>query len=131
MIDFRQTDNLMEPAPDSAPRWLTRRVWPFVVVGLLMVGLFPVWRGGLFKVKPPDGIIVLEKVPKDSEILVDGIKIAFAWPGGGKPVEIRAVPGQHRIEVNGDRLRPFSSANSAGLLISSNLGPGSPGRGRR
>ena len=35
----------------------------------------------MFKVKTPDGVIVLENVPKDSEILVDGDKITFAWPG--------------------------------------------------
>ena len=85
-------------------------MWPSVAVGVLMLGLFAAWMGGVFKVKTPDGVIVLENVPKDSEILVDGNKITFAWPGGGKPVEIRAVPGQHRVEVKKDGFKTFGEA---------------------
>ena len=107
MIDFRETDGSQEAAPDVAPMRRPPWMWPSVAVGVLMLGFFAAWMGGVFKVKTPDGVIVLENVPKDSEILVDGDKITFAWPGGGKPVEIRAVPGQHKVEVKKDGFKTF------------------------
>jgi formylglycine-generating enzyme required for sulfatase activity len=69
---------------------------------LLLLGYFVV-----LKFKTPDGVIVLENVPKDAEILVDGSKISFTWPGGGKPVEVRAVLGQHKLEVKKDGFKTF------------------------
>ena len=82
-------------------------MWPSVIVGVLMLGLIAAWLGGAFKVKTRDGVIVLENVPKDSEILVDGKKINFTWPGPGKALEIRAVPGERRIEVRKDGFKTF------------------------
>ena len=90
-------------SPTGRPLWM----WTSVVVGVLMLGLIAAWLGGVFKVKTPDGVIVLENVPKDSEILVDGNTITLAWPGAGKPLEIRAVPGQRRIEVKKDGCKTF------------------------
>jgi hypothetical protein len=46
-------------APARRPPW----AWPLVVAGVLMVGLFAAWMGGVFKVKSPDGVIVLENGP--------------------------------------------------------------------
>jgi hypothetical protein len=78
-----------------------------VVAGVLLLGFLAVLLGGVFKVKTPDGVIVLENVPKDAEILVDGDKINFTWPGLGKPLEIRAVPGQHKVEVKKEGFTTF------------------------
>ena len=72
-----------------------------------MLGLIAAWLDGVFEVKTRDGVIVLENVPKDSEIRVDDNKINFTWPGAGKPLEIRAVPGEHRIEVRKDGFKTF------------------------
>jgi formylglycine-generating enzyme required for sulfatase activity len=72
-----------------------------------MLGLLAAWMGGVFKGNTTDGVIVLKDVPKDSEIVVDGEKITFAWPGVGKPLEIRKVPGQHRVEVRKDGFKTF------------------------
>ena len=72
-----------------------------------MSGLIAAWLDGVFEVKTRDGVIVLENVPKDSEIRVDDNKINFTWPGAGKPLEIRAVPGEHRIEVRKDGFKTF------------------------
>ena len=106
-VDLQETEGSQDAAPDVA---LTRRslwVWSSVVVGVLMLGFFAAWVGGVLKVKTPDGVIVLENVPKDSEILVDGEKITFAWPGVGKPLKIRKVPGQHKVEVKKDGFKTF------------------------
>ena len=70
--------------PTARSRRARRRsawVWPSVAVGVLLLGLFAAWMGGVFKVKTPDGVIVLENVPKDSDILVDGNKIHFLVAG--------------------------------------------------
>ncbi len=76
-----------------------RLVWTAVVAGVLVVAFAAAWLGGILRVNPPQGVIVVTNVPKDAEIRVDGEIIPFAWPGGSKPLEIRAVPGQHRVEV--------------------------------
>ena len=90
-------------APARRPPW----VWPSVAARLLLFGFFAASLGGVFKVKTPDGLIVLENVPKDAEILVDGSTITFTWPGAGKPLEIRAVPGQRKVEVKRDGFKTF------------------------
>ena len=54
-------------------------------------------------------MIVLENVPQDSEILIDGGKIAFTWPGVGRPVEIRAAPGQRKVEVKREGYKTFGA----------------------
>ncbi|HKM54978.1 MAG TPA: serine/threonine-protein kinase, partial [Isosphaeraceae bacterium] len=91
------------PAPVRRPPW----VWASAASGVLLLGLLAAWLG-VFKVKTPDGVIVLENVPKDSEILVDGNKITFTWPGVGKSLEIRAVPGQRKVEVKKDGFTIFA-----------------------
>jgi len=107
MIDFREAESTKEAEPEVAPRGRPPWVWSSVVVGVLMLGFFATWLGGVFKVKTSDGVIVLENVPKDSEILVDGDKVNVTWPGLGKPLEIRAVPGQHKVEVKKDGFTTF------------------------
>jgi serine/threonine protein kinase len=104
-LDFTEESVAMEPepepeaepavAPGTQPPWL----WPSLAVGVMMLGLFAAWVGGAFKAGTPTGMIILENVPVDSDILVDGNQEALPRRGGGEPLEIRAVPGQHRIEV--------------------------------
>ena len=112
-MDKHRYDVMIDPVDEETSRWL-HPGGPLIAIlgvasrwlsGMLMVGLFAGWM--VFKLWTPDGVIVLENVPKDSEILVDGNKITFTWPGGGKPVEIRAVPGQHHVEVNREGFRTF------------------------
>src|SRR5205085_1971944 len=45
-----------------------------VLAGLALVALIGLWAGGVFKVKTKDGTIVLENLPDDAEVLVDGDK---------------------------------------------------------
>jgi hypothetical protein len=107
LVESEETEDAMAAAPNLARTQWPRWVWSAVALGVLMLGLFAAWMGGVFKVKTPDGVIVLENVPKDSEILVDGNNITFTLPGGGKPVKIRAVPGQHKVEVKKDGFQTF------------------------
>jgi formylglycine-generating enzyme required for sulfatase activity/DNA-binding beta-propeller fold protein YncE len=107
MIDFGQTERELAGASDVAPRRWLPWVLSSSAVAVLIVGLLAAWMGGLFKVKTPDGVIVLENVPKDAEILVDGDKVNVTWPGLGKPLEIRAVPEQHKVEVKKEGFKTF------------------------
>jgi serine/threonine protein kinase len=120
MIDFGQAERELAGASGVAPRrWLP---WMFssLAVGVLVFGFLAAW---MLKVPTPDSMLVLEHVPKDAEILVDGSKLTFTWPGGGKPVEIRALPGQHRVEVKKEGFSTFgqdvtiSSGGSAEITV--------------
>ncbi len=110
LIDFREPEPIKEaPLPATAsgrPRW----VWPAVSASTLLGVLLLAWLGGAFRVKMPDGTIVLEGVPKDAEVLVDGTKVSFTWPGDDKSVEIRTVPGQHRVQVEKDGFKTFGES---------------------
>jgi serine/threonine protein kinase len=108
LIDFREPEQaaeVVEPVVESSPprRW----IWPAVAAGVLLFGFAAAWMGGVLKVKTPDGVIVLENLPKDSEVYVDGNKVTISWPGIGKAVEIRTVPGQRKIEVRKDGFSTF------------------------
>ncbi len=108
LIDTREVEQSVVAVPTvfrgQRPRWL----WPSASFGVLALGICAAWMSGVFiKVHTPDGVIVLENVPNDSEILVDGIKITFTWPGVGKSLEIRAVPGQHKVQLKKDGTTTF------------------------
>jgi hypothetical protein len=45
--------------------------------------------------------------PDTFAFFVEGNKITFTWPGADKPLEIRAVPGQYRVEVKKDGFKTF------------------------
>ena len=80
------------------------RRWPLwqVMAGVLtclVLGLVGLWSAGVFKIKTPDGMIVLEDVPADAEVFVDGDKVAIKLAGDGKPIEIQVAPGKHKLQV--------------------------------
>jgi len=107
LIDIRATESALAATPSVAPTARRTWVWPSVAVAVLLVTLCSAWLGGVFKVKTPEGLIVLKDVPQDAEITVDGNTVRLAWPGSGKPFEIRAVPGDHQVEVKKDGFRAF------------------------
>jgi hypothetical protein len=66
-------------------------------VGVLLLVLVGLWAAGVFKVKTKDGTIVLENLPDDAEVVVDGAKVSVTWADGGKRAEIRVKPGTREI----------------------------------
>ncbi len=92
------------PIARSSP--ISRAVF---AVGLLVVGIVAALMGGIFdvKVKTPEGLIVLKGLPQGADVLVDGDKISLTWPGENKPVEIRAVIGERKLEVIRGGVRQF------------------------
>jgi 3-keto-disaccharide hydrolase/F5/8 type C domain-containing protein len=73
-------------------------VWPSVFVGVLMLGLLAAWIGGVLRVKTQDGVIVLENVPENALIEVDGARITVTT-AVGKPITIEEKPGRHAVTV--------------------------------
>jgi serine/threonine protein kinase/WD40 repeat protein len=78
-----------------------------VLTGVLLVGFLGLLASGVLKVKTPDGTIVLENLPPDSEVTVDGNTVSVT-SSDGKTFEVRIEPGKkHRLEVKRDGVKVF------------------------
>ena len=81
-------------------------------VGLLvlvaLLGVAGLRAGGVFKVKTKDGTIVLENLPPDADVMVDGGTVRVQ-SSDGKTLEIRvdASKQKHRVEVKKDGFKAF------------------------
>jgi hypothetical protein len=71
LIKLEETERSVAAAPAANPARRPPWVWPSVAAGVLVLGMFAAWLGGVFKVKTPEGVIVLENLPKDAEVFVD------------------------------------------------------------
>ena len=97
-------------APTPRPPW----VWPSVVVGVSMLGLLAAWLGGVFKVKTPDGVIVLKNFPSETsrKAGVGGIgslpTSAVTTPALASVGELPAPPANAPSLANERACRPSS-----------------------
>ena len=87
------------------PPW----IWPSLAAGVLLIGFLVAWVSGVFKAKTRDGVIVLEGVPDQAAVFVDGARISVSWPVSGQPMEIGVSPGERMIEVKKEGFRTFGS----------------------
>jgi len=94
-----------EPVPASLPAAAGARgsshlpwQWLVTVAGVLLFGLSIAWATGVLKIKTKAGVIVLENVPENAVVVVDGGKVTVT-PVDGQPVEIEAQPGKHTVTV--------------------------------
>ncbi len=79
-----------------------RKKWPIIAgaaVCFQLAGLAALWAGGAFRLKTQDGTIVVENLPADAEVLVDGEKVAVKLKGDDKPIEIQVAPGKRKLEI--------------------------------
>ena len=77
------------------------------VASVSVLGLVIAWSVGVFTIKTKDAIIVLENLPDQAVVFLDGQKLSLTWPGVGNPVEIQVRPGDHGIEVKKDGFQAF------------------------
>ena len=66
----------------------------------LLLGLAGLWTAGVFQLKTKDGTIVVENLPADAEVFVDGDKISLKLTGDGKLIEIQVAPGKRKLEIS-------------------------------
>lgn len=88
------------PAP--APEQQRRRpfwVWPALIAGGLLVGLLVALGAGAFKIKGKDGTIVLENLPDDAEVVVDGDTVTVSRNGEEATITISREGPDHRLRV--------------------------------
>ncbi|HEY7425839.1 MAG TPA: family 16 glycoside hydrolase, partial [Gemmataceae bacterium] len=74
-------------------------------VGVFLLALLGMWAGGVFKVKTKDGTIVLENLPADAEVLVDGERVTLKT-GDGKTIAITAG-NKHQLQVKKEGFKVF------------------------
>jgi hypothetical protein len=113
MGGFRSVAELRAQLPTGRLRRAGRRrlaawAWPVsagVGVAVLLVGL---WTVGAFKVKTPEGTIVLQDLPADAEVVVDGEAVTLK-AGNTQLVEIRVAAGKkHRLQVKRAGFKVFA-----------------------
>jgi len=62
-----------------------------VACGAVLVALLVAWAGGAFKVKTKGGTLVLENVPADAEVLVDGDRVTVTR--NGDEITVQTIQG--------------------------------------
>jgi len=72
--------------------------WPLVAGGILLVALSIAWFAGVLTIKTKDGVIVLENVPENAVVEIDGSKVTVT-AGKGDPIRIEIKPGTHGVVV--------------------------------
>jgi len=107
---------LFTPEPTAEKTDIRRRgmqpkkKWPMIAgaIACLLVGFAILVAAGVLKVQTKDGTIVLENLPADSVVLIDGDTVKVT--SDGKTFEIR-VPAdkKHRLEVKKDGFKMFGS----------------------
>ncbi len=75
------------------PTW----IWP-LVAGVLLLGLITWWAPGVLKLKPRDGVIIVQSVPQGAAVEVDGDVVRLN-PLQSEPLRIEAASGKHFVLV--------------------------------
>ncbi len=110
----------------SRTRWTAAGV---LLLGLIVAGALAM----VIRITTRDGRIVLENVPEQAQVFVDGEKVTVQWPGGGGPVEITVPAGRHGIQVRQDGFLTFGEEVTVQSGEKSDLrvrlaGAGTPGK---
>ena len=108
LVDLDGSDRSPDPAPVVASNRHRPWLWPLAAVGVLLLGFITVWGTGVIKIGTPEGFIVIEDLPDQATVIVDGKKAIVHWPDGGEPAEITVVPGDHMIQVKKDGFKMMS-----------------------
>ena len=107
LIDLREAERPVGRGPAVAPTRRPPWIWPSAAAGVLVLGFIVAWAAGVFKVKTQGGMIVLENVPEQAEVFVDGEKVTVQWPRSGEPLEITVPAGKHEVRVKKDGFKTF------------------------
>jgi serine/threonine protein kinase len=82
----------------STQSWFTKgRIR--VAAGIACAGMFLAWMLGIISIETPNGTIVIERMPKDAFVKINGKKVIVTSQKKGLDVEISIPPGEKRVEV--------------------------------
>ena len=79
----------------------------WAAAGVLLLGMIIACTALVLRVKTRDGVVVLENLPEQAEVYVNGNKITVTWPDGGVPAEITVPAGEHGVQVKMDGMTTF------------------------
>jgi serine/threonine protein kinase/formylglycine-generating enzyme required for sulfatase activity len=89
--------------PESKRKWL---IGGGIATAVLLLGLLGLWAG-VFRVKTPEGTLVVKVNVPNADVYVDGQKMTVSWDQGGKKAEIRVQPGTREVSVTKDGFTVF------------------------
>lgn len=78
-----------------------------IASGILAASLICAWAAGILRLKTQSGVLVIENVPEDASLFIDGDRITARWPGGGAPLEVSVPQGNHGVIVKKDAFTTF------------------------
>jgi hypothetical protein len=78
-----------------------------IAAAVLLIGLLGLWAGGVFRVKTPEGTLVVTVNVPNPDVYVDGAKMTVRWDKGGKKAEIHIPAGTREVEVTKDGFSAF------------------------
>jgi WD40 repeat protein/formylglycine-generating enzyme required for sulfatase activity len=107
----RLSDVLARPAAATMPPARRRGcIMAGVAAGVVLLGVLILWAAGVFKVKTKDGTIVLENLPSDATVQVDGETVNVEW-GQGQHAKISISPDKkHHLQIEKSGLKLFADA---------------------
>ncbi len=78
---------------------LSKVVLPTAVALAAMIFCFAFWQLASLTFKTPKGTIVVENMPDDAQVLVDGQKVEIVWNAGRDKAEVSIETGAHQLRV--------------------------------
>ena len=81
--------------------------WVLIAAGFFTFLVLAALAIGVLRIKTPNGTIVIENLPEDAEVLVDGERVAVTWNEGKDRIEAGTAPGEHVLSVVSKGVRVF------------------------
>jgi formylglycine-generating enzyme required for sulfatase activity len=95
------------PTPGKPSPWRRWLIGGAIAGGVLLIGLLGSLASGVFRVKTPEGTLVVTVNLPNPDVYVDGKKMTVRWEKGGKKAEIRVSAGTREVEVTKDGFAAF------------------------
>lgn len=96
----RSLDQLARPAPPGTPAAARHRNVPLLAgAGLLIFALLVLWATGVIQVRTPEGTIVLEGLPPDARIEVDGSAGRVTYQAEASTFDVQVAPGERQLLI--------------------------------
>ena len=93
----------------------SKPTWVLIATGLFVAMILGGLAFSILKIKTPNGTIVIENLPKDAEVLVDGDRVDISWDSG--KARLTASAGEREIRVVRNGLEVESEKK---ILVKSN-----------